>query len=150
MYFTNTPSLNSMEAIMKRPPGGIQRGGGKNRSPYKYTGRDCDCRLCLYYRKKNGCALTLCPVLDIRLGCGAATIGEAAKAVFKDAKNTAFQKRLSQIYTARYPQEKKPRVPTASPPSGGLTMTEPAEATFAQEVNHAAQQEKIAKPMRTG
>lgn len=52
--------------------------------------------------------------------------------------------------TARYPQEKKPRVPTASPPSGGLTMTEPAEATFAQEVNHAAQQEKIAKPMRTG
>ena len=52
--------------------------------------------------------------------------------------------------TARYPQEKKPRVPTASPPSGGQTMTEPAEATFAQEVNHAAQQEKIAKPMRTG
>ncbi len=52
--------------------------------------------------------------------------------------------------TARYPQEKKPRVPTASPPSGGLTMTEPAEATFAQEVNRAAQQEKIAKPMRTG
>ena len=52
--------------------------------------------------------------------------------------------------TARYPQEKKLRVPTASPPSGGLTMTEPAEATFAQEVNHAAQQEKIAKPMRTG
>ena len=29
-------------------------------------------------------------------------------------------------------------------------MTEPAEATFAQEVNHAAQQEKIAKPIRTG
>ena len=52
--------------------------------------------------------------------------------------------------TARYPQEKKPRTPAANPPSGGQTMTEPAEATFAQEVNHAAQQEKIAKPMRTG
>ena len=52
--------------------------------------------------------------------------------------------------TARYPQAKKPRVPAASPPSGGLTMTEPAEATFAQEVNHAAQQGKIAKPIRTG
>ena len=25
MYFTNTPSLNSMEAIMKRPPGGIPK-----------------------------------------------------------------------------------------------------------------------------
>ena len=98
MYFTNTPSLNSMEAIMIRPPGSVQRGGGKNRSPYKYTKKDCDCRLCLYYRKKNGCTLTLCPVLDIRLGCGAATIDDAVKAVFKDTHNTAFQKRLSQIY----------------------------------------------------
>ena len=52
--------------------------------------------------------------------------------------------------TARYPQEKKPHVPAVSPPSGGQTMTEPAEAIFAQEVNHAAQQEKIAKPIRTG
>lgn len=37
MYFTNTPSLNSMEAMMIRTPNGVQRGGGKNRSPYKYT-----------------------------------------------------------------------------------------------------------------
>lgn len=100
MYFTNTPALNSMEAIMKKLPCGSQKGGGRIRSPYKYTGKDCDCRLCLYYRK-NGCALTLCPVLDVRLSCGAASIGEAAKAVFKDAKNTAFQKRLSQIYNRK-------------------------------------------------
>ena len=52
--------------------------------------------------------------------------------------------------TARYPQEKKPCVPAANPPPGGQTMTEPAKATFAQEVDHAAQQEKIAKPIRTG
>ena len=100
MYFTDTPSLNSMEAIMKKLPCGSQKGGGRIRSPYKYTGKDCDCRLCLYYRK-NGCALTLCPVLDVRLSCRAASIGEAAKAVFKDAKNTAFQKRLSQIYNRK-------------------------------------------------
>ena len=100
MYFTDTPSLNSMEAIMKKLPCGRQKGGGRIRSPYKYTRKDCDCRLCLYYRK-NGCALTLCPVLDVRLSCGAASIGEAAKAVFKDAKNTAFQKRLSQIYNRK-------------------------------------------------
>lgn len=37
MYFTNTPSLNRMETMMIRPPGGVQRDGGKNRSPYKYT-----------------------------------------------------------------------------------------------------------------
>lgn len=54
MYFTDTPSLGSVEAIMKRPPGVSQRGGGRNRSPYRYTKDDCDCRLCLHYRKKNG------------------------------------------------------------------------------------------------
>ena len=98
MYFTNTPALNSMEAIMKKLPYGTQKGGGRFRRLYQYTKKDCDCRLCLYYRKKNGCILALCPVLDIRLSCGAASIGDAVKAVFKDTHNTAFQKRLSQIY----------------------------------------------------
>lgn len=31
MYFTDTPSLNHMEAIMKQPPGYRQRGGGSKR-----------------------------------------------------------------------------------------------------------------------
>lgn len=101
MYFTNTPTLNSIEAIMKKLPYGTQKGGGRFRSPYKYTKKDCDCRLCLYYRKKTGCTLALCPVLDIRFGCGVVSIGEAVKAVFKDAKNAAFQKRLSQIYNRK-------------------------------------------------
>ena len=86
---------------MKKLPYGTQKGGGRFRRLYQYTKKDCDCRLCLYYRKKNGCTLALCPVLDIRLGCGAATIGDAVKAVFKDAQNTAFQKRLSQIYNRK-------------------------------------------------
>ncbi len=30
MYFTNTPSLNSMEAIMQRPPGEIS---GRRQDP---------------------------------------------------------------------------------------------------------------------
>ena len=68
MYFTDTPSLNSMEAMMKKAPHTTQRGGGRNRSPYRYTKKDCDCRLCLYYRKKEGCTATVCPVLDIRRG----------------------------------------------------------------------------------
>lgn len=86
MYFTNTPALNSMEAIMKKLPYGTQKGGGRLRRLYQYTKKDCECRLCLYYRKKKGCTLTLCPVLEIRLGCGAAPIGDAIKAVFKDAQ----------------------------------------------------------------
>ena len=101
MYFTDTPSLNSIEAIMKKLPYGTQKGGGRFHSSYKYTKKDCDCKLCLYYRKKTSCTLALCPVLDIRLGCGAASIGEAVKTVFKDAKNTTFQKRLSKIYNRK-------------------------------------------------
>jgi len=98
MYFTNTPSLNSMEAIMIRPPGGVQRGGGRNRSPYKYTKKDCDCRFCLYYRKKGGCTVPICPVLDIRLSCGAASLSEAVKSVFSEVKHIPLQRRLSKIY----------------------------------------------------
>ena len=98
MYFTNTPSLNSIEAMMKRPPGSRQRGGGRNRSPYRYRKKDCDCRLCLYYRKRNGCVMKVCPVLDIRLSCKAASFREAVKAAFADVKHIPFQRRLSQIY----------------------------------------------------
>ena len=29
MYFTDTPTLNSIEAIMKKLPYGIQKGGGR-------------------------------------------------------------------------------------------------------------------------
>ncbi len=99
MYFTNTPYLNSMEAIMIRPPGSIQRGGGKNRSPYKYTKKDCECRFCLYYRKKDGCTVPICPVLDIRLSCGAASFREAVKSVFSEVKHIPFQRLdLGQVF----------------------------------------------------
>ena len=37
MYFTNTPALNSMEAIMKKLPYGTQKGGGRFRRLYQYT-----------------------------------------------------------------------------------------------------------------
>ncbi len=98
MYFTVTPSLNSVEAIMKRPPGVSQRGGGRNRSPYRYTKDDCDCRLCLHYRKKNGCTAEICPVLDIRLECGAVTLKEVVLSAFQNVPHTPFQRRLAKLY----------------------------------------------------
>ena len=36
MYFTITPEGNRMEALMKKPPGFVQRGGGRRR-PYRFT-----------------------------------------------------------------------------------------------------------------
>lgn len=98
MYFTSTPSLNSMEAIMKRPPGGNQRGGGRLRRVYPVSKADCDCRLCLYHRKKKGCSMEFCPVLDVRLSCGAASLYEAVHTAFADARHIPFQRRLSHLY----------------------------------------------------
>ena len=101
MYFTNTPSLNSVEAIMKQPPGYRQRGGGRKRKPYQYTKTDCDCRLCLYYQKKNGCAVSVCPVLDIRLECGAASLEEAVQSTFSEVTHIPFKRRLQRIYKGK-------------------------------------------------
>lgn len=98
MYFTSKPSLNSMEAIMKRPPGRNQRGGGRLRRVYPVSKSDCDCKLCLYHRKKKGCSMEVCPVLNIRLSCGAASLHEAVHAAFADARHIPFQRRLSHLY----------------------------------------------------
>lgn len=97
MYFTELPSLNSIEAIMKQPPGVSQRGGGRKRSSHKYNKKDCDCRFCLEH-SNDGCTADICPVLDIRLSCGAASFREAVQAIFAGARHIPFQKRLSKIY----------------------------------------------------
>ena len=57
--------------------------------------------------------------------------------------------KLIRAITDKFPQQKKPR-PRTEQPSGGPAMTEPAETSTVQEINHAAQQAKMHKPMRTG
>ena len=94
MYFTDTPSLKRCEAMMKQPPVSRQRGGGKNHSPFRYTKKDCDCHLCLYWQNKKGCTVAVCPVLDIRLNCGAASFTEAVTATFRKVDHFAFRDRL--------------------------------------------------------
>lgn len=59
------------------------------------------------------------------------------------------REKLIRAITKQYPQEKK-LYPRATNASGGQSMTEPAEATTMQEINHAAQQAKAPKPVRTG
>lgn len=57
--------------------------------------------------------------------------------------------KLIRAITEQFPQQKKPK-PRTEQPSGGPAMTEPAEASAVQEINHAAQQAKMPKPVRTG
>lgn len=96
MYFTTTPEGNRMEALMKKPPGFVQRGGGRRR-PYRFTKQDCDCRCCLHYHRKS-CTVSECPFLEIRLECGAASFYEAVRAAFDGLPNTDIRLRLSQLY----------------------------------------------------
>ena len=96
MYFTTTPEGNRMEALMKKPPGFVQRGGGRRR-PYRFTKQDCDCHCCLYYHRKS-CTVSECPFLEIRLECGAASFYEAVCAAFSGIPDADLRLRLSQIY----------------------------------------------------
>ena len=60
------------------------------------------------------------------------------------------REKLLRAIAEKYPQERKAPLSPRSRANGGQAMTEPTEATAAQEINHAAQQEKLAKPIRTG
>ena len=86
MYFTTTPEGNRMEVLMKKPPGFVQRGGGRRR-PYRFIKQDCDCHCCLHYHRKS-CTVSECPFLEIRLECGAASFYEAVRAAFDHAAGT--------------------------------------------------------------
>lgn len=59
------------------------------------------------------------------------------------------REKLIRAIAKRYPQEKKPQ-PRVETAVAGQSMTEPAEATTVQEINHAAQRAKATKPVRTG
>lgn len=85
-----------MEALMKKPPGFVQRGGGRRR-PYRFTKQDCDCHCCLHYHRKS-CTVSECPFLEIRLECGAASFYEAVRTAFDGLPNTDIRLRLSRIY----------------------------------------------------
>ena len=85
-----------MEALMKKPPGFVQRGGGRRR-PNRFTKQDCDCHCCLHYHRKS-CTVSECPFLEIRLECGAASFYEAVCAAFSGISDADLHLRLSQIY----------------------------------------------------
>ena len=73
--FTDTPGNRSLERMMTAIPGFKPKGYGTYVFGRKeLTAEDCDCRLCLYYRKKKkGCTLKRCPCIEERIYAGAAS-----------------------------------------------------------------------------
>ena len=76
---------------------------------------------------------------------------EAYEVKYQGARRVRYVSRdkLIRTITDKFPQQKKPK-PRTEQPSGDPAMTEPAEASTVQEINHAAQQAKMHKPVRTG
>ena len=98
VFYRYSP-LNSMEVIMRKTPHTIQRGGSRNRSPYRYIKKDCDYRLCLYYRKKRRLYRLLhhCTVINIK---GESTASKNAR--YSCARNS-FNSPLTSNLEVAYP-----------------------------------------------
>ncbi len=95
MLFSNTRQDIELERMMTSVPGFGRRGHGVyvfNR--FKYTAKDCDCRLCPYYDRKKKCRLPKCACIEERIEAGAAGYAELMYHTFEAVKNNAFQRRL--------------------------------------------------------
>lgn len=72
MLFSTTHKDMELERMMTSVPGFGRRGHGVyvfNR--FKYTAKDCDCRLCSHYDRKKKCKLPKCVCIEERIEAGA-------------------------------------------------------------------------------
>jgi len=97
MLFSTTPQDIAIELMMTGVPHFPPRGHGKYVfGRFKYTARDCDCRLCPHYDRKKKCTLPKCTCMEERIAAEAVGYSEFMRHTFSLIKNRAFQKRLTE------------------------------------------------------
>lgn len=96
--FADTPGSRSLESMMTAVPGFGAKGHGVYIFGRKeLTAEDCDCRLCLYYRKKGkSCSLKQCPFITERIFAGAASRKEIFAELAAKINVPAFQRRITE------------------------------------------------------
>lgn len=96
--FADSPGERSLERMMTSIPNFRPRGHGTYVFGRKeLTAKDCDCRLCLYYkRKKKGCGLRRCPCIEERISAGAASRKEMLAELAEKINVPAFQRRITE------------------------------------------------------
>lgn len=96
--FADSPGERSLERMMTSIPNFRPRGYGTYVFGRKeLTAEDCDCRLCLYYRKKKkGCTLKRCPCIEERIYAGAASRKEILAELAAGINVPAFQIRITE------------------------------------------------------
>lgn len=100
MFFSDSPQLKAMERLMTAVPRFRPRGGGVMvHCNFEYTSEMCDCRLCLYFDRKENCTASQCPCIEERIIACAASRAEIMAETMKSIHNAAFHKRLNQFIT---------------------------------------------------
>lgn len=97
MLFSTNPQDIAIERMMTGVPNFPPRGHGIHVfGRYKYTAKDCDCRLCPHYDKKKKCKLPKCKCIEERIEAGAVDYAEFMKHTFSSVTQRIFQSRLTE------------------------------------------------------
>lgn len=97
MLFSTTPKDVAIERMMTGVPNFPPRGHGSYvLRKFRYTAKDCDCRLCPYYDRKLKCKLQKCECMEERIEASVVSYAELINHVFTPCENTALQKRIKQ------------------------------------------------------
>ena len=97
MLFSTTHKDMELERMTTSVPGFGRRGHGVYVfNKFKYTAKDCDCRLCSHYDRKKKCELPKCVCIEERIEAGAIGYAEFMSHTFEAISNAAFQRRLNE------------------------------------------------------
>ncbi len=95
MLFSTNPEDMSIERMMTSAPGSRPKGNGVYVfDRHKYSAEECDCRLCLHYKRKK-CKLPKCGCIEERIEAVAVGYAEFMKHTFDPIKNNVFQNRFT-------------------------------------------------------
>ena len=97
MLFSTNPQDIAIERMMTGVPHFPPRGHGMYVfGRFKYSAKDCDCRLCPHYDRKKKCKLTKCECIEERIQANAVGYSEFIRHTFSLITSKAFQKRLTE------------------------------------------------------
>lgn len=97
MLFSTNPHDIAIERMMTGVPNFPPRGHGLyvfNR--FRYTAKDCDCRLCPHYDRKKKCKLSKCECIEERIEAVAVGYAEFMKHALAPVTHRIFQSRLTE------------------------------------------------------
>ena len=102
-FMSDTPYAG-IEQEMQRIPGFHSRGTGMAVSRFRYSAKDCDCRLCAYKSRKRKCEKAAgCICLRERLVAGCVPFEELLERLTKEIAVSPFVSRVAHLSAQPHP-----------------------------------------------